>query len=172
MNIMIDIETLGTRHDAPILQIAAQSFDGNDPCVGVCSTYVDLVSAVKHGARIEPETVIWWAGKPEAQAKMFTSAAVGIRMALLMLSAFVERYKRPQIWAKSPSFDLVILRSAMERLSIPCPWGFRQERDVRTLLSISPVDKDNASPHDAVADCADQVQQVRVAYEKLGIVLE
>ena len=58
MHIMLDLETMGTRPDAPIIAIGAVAFDKE----GVHESFyevLDLAWAVRDGAVMSPETVIW-----------------------------------------------------------------------------------------------------------------
>ena len=74
MHIMIDLETMGTRADAPIVSIGAVAFDAK----GIDREFyctVSLHSAVRSGAVIDPSTVMWWlvrqnrAGRADRQAR-------------------------------------------------------------------------------------------------------
>mgnify|MGYP006408929027 CR=1 FL=1 len=59
MHIMIDLETMGTRPDAPIISIGAVAFDANGPLDSFYAG-VNLGSSVNSGAKIDASTVLWW----------------------------------------------------------------------------------------------------------------
>ncbi|HED3356024.1 TPA: 3'-5' exoribonuclease, partial [Klebsiella quasipneumoniae subsp. similipneumoniae] len=61
LHVMVDLETMGKKHNAPIVAIGAVVFDPATGSIGE-SFYkvVCLESSVNWGAVIDPSTVIWW----------------------------------------------------------------------------------------------------------------
>ena len=61
VHVMVDLETMGKKHNAPIVAIGAVVFDPATGSIGE-SFYkvVCLESSVNWGAVIDPSTVIWW----------------------------------------------------------------------------------------------------------------
>ncbi|MGT3199021.1 3'-5' exoribonuclease domain-containing protein, partial [Yersinia enterocolitica] len=78
------------------------------------------------------------------------------------------------VWAKSPSFDLAIIREAFVRYSISTAvvWKHWDERDVRTveaigkMLGILPHAKSHPSHH-AMSDVHDQILAVSSVMARL-----
>lgn len=76
MDVMIDIETLGTGKDAAIIQIGAVAFE---PVSGgkiynqemkIFSVMVDPADALANGATVTIETLRFWLNQPEAARKL------------------------------------------------------------------------------------------------------
>ncbi len=66
LRIMLDIESWGTQAGAGIISIGAVVWDEDGPSSeGERNFYVEIdpVSCVRHGLRLEPETVLWWIGQ-------------------------------------------------------------------------------------------------------------
>lgn len=94
--------------------------------------------------RIDPNTVSWWMDNttPEARLSVFNrDNCVELSEALLVLNDFIlgakvgglDRKYNFGVWANSPTFDLSIIRHAMNQRNImPC-WAYGKEYDVRTL---------------------------------------
>lgn len=156
---MIDIETMGTEVDAAIVAIAAYEWDDNR-AVQLCNILVDWIGAVKyHDRSISPETVRWWMQQStEVQQQAINQdGRVPLIEALGMLADCLPD-DMTQIWSKSPSFDLLILRCSYVSLRMPTPWKYYQERDVRTLISLNQNELSNNN-HIAISDCVNQIIQ-------------
>ncbi|ECV8662759.1 3'-5' exoribonuclease, partial [Salmonella enterica subsp. enterica serovar Newport] len=85
------------------------------------------------------------------------------------------------VWAKSPSFDLSLIKDAAERCAIPAemiPWKYRNERDVRTIEGIGaqlniplPYGKKDVTHH-ALEDVRGQVSNVATVMSFLNEAVE
>lgn len=155
MHVMIDIETLGTTHDSVILQIGAVGFatNGMDPGFYADVTVQDQIAM---GRKVDPFTLGWWLDRTSSEARMsvFERRDVdtrALRTSLIGLNEYIDAYlineknnntKHDKLWANSPSFDLAIIRSAMEMCEIKPAWQYWHEADVRTLKVIDGVTQD------------------------------
>ena len=186
-NIMIDLETLSTNPNAAILTIAAVVFSLDGKKVddyfytGISMNDVDTEPA-EYG-HIDPSTVRWWMKESDdARAAIVNMTAVkseSLITALFELTCFIQRqaaHDDIKVWSKGASFDLPILRSAFNRCRMDVPWGFRNERDVRTLIDLGQLlvgfnadDIRRTGPkHDALADARFQAKQVIATYKALN----
>ena len=138
--IMLDLETMGTRLDAPIIAIGAVKFNDNE----IKSRFyrkVSLSSSVEMGAVIDPNTVIWWLQQDEeARAEFFDNYnAIRLNAALIEFSEWVEKEGGiTTLWGNGAGFDNVILRSAYNSCGIEAPWAFWQDRCFRTIRETLP----------------------------------
>jgi exodeoxyribonuclease VIII len=174
-HLMIDIETLGQGPAAVIASIGAVAFTHQ-----VHTTVMDRrVNITQPGRDIDTDTVLWWLKQCEEARAELTSeeGRVSLWDALLELNNLITKLQTDgevYVWANSPAFDLVILRHAFEQASIPCPWDWRNERDVRTVRSLVPDavcvwPEDRRNAHTAVADCEFQVLHVQICWNFLGV---
>ncbi|HEO9146122.1 TPA: 3'-5' exoribonuclease [Enterobacter asburiae] len=180
-HLMIDLETMGSKPNAPIVSIGAVFFD---PSTGVLGKefycVVNLKSSVDGGAVPDPETIMWWMQQSE-EARMAIcdkESSVNLVTALSDLNSFIRDNTDPfrvQVWGNGATFDNVILRSSYEREYIPCPWHFWNDRDVRTIVELGrslgfnprrdiPFDGDM---HNALADARHQAKYVSAIWQKL-----
>jgi len=76
-----------------------------------------------------------------------------------------------KVWANSPAFDLVLLKSAYKVCKMKAPWHFRDEMDVRTLDNLFPKVRKNISfkgdKHVALDDCYHQIKYLSSIFRKL-----
>lgn len=136
MELMIDLETMGTSNDAAITAIGAVFFDK----AGLHNEFyctVDLADAAKYG-RIDGSTVKWWLQQEaDARREIYLSNTL-LGTALGSFSYFAGDLKNVGVWGFGATFDNVILRNAFTATGLRCPWHFRNDRCFRTLAAINP----------------------------------
>ncbi|SYV12037.1 exodeoxyribonuclease VIII [Klebsiella pneumoniae] len=92
VHVMVDLETMGKKHNAPIVAIGAVVFDPATGSIGE-SFYkvVCLESSVNWGAVIDPSTVIWWLKQSsEARSAIVNDDAIPLLDALLQFREFIS----------------------------------------------------------------------------------
>ncbi len=176
MHIMLDLETLGTRPDAAIIQIGAVLFE---PVSG--GKILDGKGFDKHvllqdgGGSIDHGVVAFWFQEASvaSMGKALSTRAFSLPE---VLKKFVEWPAAVHdlsweaiegIWANPSDFDFPILKSAFARLGVDVPWDRRITRDARMLFTLvggkPEIDWTGMTPHDAFDDAVGQAQQVQKA---------
>lgn len=170
---MIDLETLGTDQDAAVVQIAAVAFCGAR-VLGTCDVRVPL-SAPDQG-RIDPNTLAWWMGQPDAVFRSVVQREGENRLAdaIVHLVGFLETQRVERTWSCGPTFDHAILRHHAGRLRVclPASMSFRNERCFRTardLASRLGISSKKKPTHDALQDCLDQHDALVSLLQEVGI---
>ncbi|HBQ8048238.1 exonuclease [Klebsiella pneumoniae subsp. pneumoniae] len=182
VHVMVDLETMGKKSDAPIVSIGAVIFDPETGFLGEkFYKVVSLESAVSWGAEIDPSTVIWWMKQSsEARSEIANDNAIQLDDALLQFSEFVFENipggcETAQIWGNGATFDNTVLRSSFERACLDCPWDYRNDRDVRTMVELGKAigfDAKTSIPfegerHNALADAQHQARYVSAIWQRL-----
>lgn len=140
-NIMLDLETMGTRPDAAIVAIGAVEFDPSTRAIGErFYRTVNLASAVAMGGTIDPDTVLWWLRQSDpARAELQRPDRVTLGTALLAFDNWLDdRRDSVCIWGNGAAFDNVILRTAYTNAGTPAPWNHWNDRCYRTLKAMHP----------------------------------
>lgn len=158
-DVMIDIETLGTRHDAMIIQIGACYFDRETGEIGdTFSKTVSTEGFYQDKFSVDYETVKWWfAQSKEAQMSVMKNPTP-IGMVLEDLDDFIE--KDTCLWSHA-TFDIPILGNAFATARMLPPVKYRNMRDIRTLMDLAGpgVEKPRTGiHHNALDDCKYQVE--------------
>ena len=182
VNVMVDLETMGKKHNAPIVAIGAVVFDPATGSIGE-SFYkvVCLESSVNWGAVIDPSTVIWWLKQSsEARSAIVNDDAIPLQDALLQFREFVSDNvaggsKKAQVWGNGASFDNSILRSSYDCIAEDYPWEYWNDRDVRTMVELGQAigfDPKTTIPfegdrHNALADAIHQARYVSAIWERI-----
>ena len=182
VHVMVDLETMGKKHNAPIVAIGAVVFDPATGSIGE-SFYkvVCLESSVNWGAVIDPSTVIWWLRQSsEARSAIVNDDAIPLMDALLQFREFISDNvaggsKKAQVWGNGASFDNSILRSSYDCIAEDYPWEYWNDRDVRTMVELGQAisfDPKTTIPfegsrHNALADAIHQARYVSAIWQRI-----
>lgn len=182
VHVMVVLETMGKKHNAPIVAIGAVVFDPATGSIGE-SFYkvVCLESSVNWGAVIDPSTVIWWLKQSsEARSAIVNDDAIPLLDALLQFREFVSDNvaggsKKAQVWGNGASFDNSILRSSYDCIAEDYPWECWNDRDVRTMVEIGQAisfDPKTTIPfegsrHNALADAIHQARYISAIWQRI-----
>lgn len=172
-NVMLDLETLGTRPDAAILSIGAIAFNLHDNL----TQYFE----VKCGAdltkySVDYATFKFWMERPDdARNALFTEVvplADGLRGLANWIRYSCGNDSSPNIWAMPSKFDLPILENAFKVENVPVPWKYDSDACLRTLCKLAKITKAQRVqpriPHDALSDCEAQLATLRLALQWLA----
>jgi hypothetical protein len=173
INVMLDLETLGTKEYSAIISIGATWFDptkiGPDAILAEYHVTIDPESATKKGLRMDASTVMWWMDPAQRTAldEWRNTIHFELDVALDGFQQFVleclkaqealdpedgrrdtyEPFKQVIMWGNGPQFDCMLLRQAFEVCQRDVPWMHYNERCFRTMKSL-PGAKSLAPPHE------------------------
>jgi len=181
-HLMVDLETMGSNPDAPIVSIGAVFFE---PSTGETGPefyqVVDLASAMRFGAQPDASTILWWMKQSsEARSALLVEDAADLDVALTLFSEFLGENaangtKSVQVWSNGATFDNVLLKQSYELVGGAAPWRFVNDRDVRTIVELGnavginprydiPFEGDK---HNALADARHQAKYVSAIWQRL-----
>jgi len=189
-HISIDIEAASTKGNAAITQIgvAVMNHEGTILDDLGRSFKVDITDYDKLPEfDVNIGTMLWWAQNPPDTLKeafgVHNPAGVSgvnedrqsLLETLMALGFHLHEIKgKMKIWAKPPSFDLAIIQNACNHFDLQVPWYWRDERCLRTLLSMTPKDASihgmpfEGAKHDAYTDAVHQLKQIRACLQASG----
>lgn len=171
-HLMVDIETLSNKSYAVIFSIAAVEFDIDTGKSGrKFHASIDIQSSIDKNFQINASTLKWWMKQNDNARKQIyenNDYAYHIEDALSLFEQFCQTINKEEgldkvkLWGNSNKFDLGLLEDAFNLIGREIPWNFRNERDVRTLVSFNPKIKENmifeGEPHNPIDDCMHQIK--------------
>lgn len=165
---MIDLETLGTRSSAAIIQIGACYFDRKTGKIG--DTFQTNVKYETGDDRFTTDypTIAWWLQQEEEARISVTRDGMYIPEAMETLAEFLDGAQC--LWAHA-TFDLPIIQYAFEKTGFKNPVPFRGMRDIRTLMDITGHKSEKpreGTHHTALDDAKFQVQYCVEALNKIA----
>ena len=169
MDLMIDLEGLGTGPDTTILTIAAQAFDPFGSGYYNQQYYARITLESQENRSIQQGTIDWWATQPEqAKEEAFgEQGRIPLDQALDELAKFIWQSKL--IWANGPTYDMNIIEHAYKSYGKPLPWQFYVVRDARTIYSLWPDLPRPPTSHHALEDCRRQIEMLQATLKHLNV---
>ena len=169
IDVMIDIETMGLGTNAPILSIGAAAFDLFED--GIKATFhqgISLEDSMTVGRRPTASTILWWLQQDDAarkQVRQKCETGGTLTSALRAFDAWTKSLPGiSYVWGNGANFDIAILEQAYLDESMRTPWGYRNVRCFRTVMSEFGIETDWVEPrvaHDALADAEAQARTLQ-----------
>lgn len=165
-HVMIDIETLGNISiGAVVFDIETAETKEEFYCV------IDIDSCIREGLKVTGYTIKWWLMQNEKARIEVAKNGIDLRMALHTFAQWLQ--EGDILWSNGVRFDIGIMEDAYKALGLEVPWNFRNERDVRTLVSFAPEIKERHDhertdiPHHPIDDCKTQILYCSEIYNKI-----
>ena len=172
---MLDLETMGTGHLAPIVSIGAVKFDLKTGLTdGELYRNISLKDCMKSGMKPDAGTIEWWLNQSQdARKHLFDPEPVSLEDALSELFDFA---KGCYVWGNGATFDNRLINEAYNLIGQKPSWKYSQDMDVRTLVRMGKMNgidhRDvvmDGVKHDALDDAKHQVAYCHYVYDKLFI---
>lgn len=160
-DVMLDLETLGTRPGCVVLSIGAVFFD-RDGLGAEFYTTLRKSLCVRAGLHVDPDTVKWWSRQtPEARLildSVKSSTALPPRKALAEFNEFLAAGGAQRIWGNGADFDNPILLAVYHAVGVKPAWGPFGNRCYRTAKNQLPGPKltRQGTHHHALDDAKSQ----------------
>lgn len=188
LDIMLDVETLGT-NDAPVLlQLAARAFkiEEGPESLGEFDMLIRPQTCVQAGLKCDGETMDFWLkqGNDLIQDILVEAMKNGTELDLVLyeFNKYVENMKKKynakkvRVYGNGPSADCTWVRSAYKAVKMEAPWKYWDDVCVRTYVDIG-IRAFNFNPkkdmpftgnkHNALDDCQHQINYVVAIYNKI-----
>lgn len=165
MDVMLDLETLGTKPGSVILSIGAATFDGK----WTFHRRLTLTDQLASGMTMDPATIDWWMNQSDAaRQSLFGTTAQQDRttavVALMEFSRWCAEVDLKTVWGHGLNFDIPLLEALYRANKISPHWGYRAGRDTRTLFDLAgkkmgDFGTPNPLAHDALCDAVYQATE-------------
>ncbi len=171
VNVMLDLETLGTYPGCAILSIGAATF-GKDLPIDLADRqfYVEISRKFSKMVGLEEEllTLDWWEKQDPMVKEQAFSGTTPLDTALIYFNRYIYdvelRSNTPVLlWSKGAAFDIPLLQVAYKKMGIKEPWRYQNTRCLRTLVSLATaagitLDIPSGTPHHALVDAVNQAK--------------
>lgn len=181
VDIMVDIETLGTKINSTIFQIAAAVF--NIETGEIFETFDKVADISLDNIKVDGSTLKWWLNTDmHLLHKLLSKGEKPPYVLLLDFLEFLSKYKNDEVylWGNGIIFDNAMIKYQAEEFGMSYPIKYKNDRDVRTLLELTSLvtnipeneiknmfDKNDLIKHNALDDVKRQVYLVSGCYNLL-----
>jgi len=157
-NVVIDLETLSTKHNPVILSIGAVKLRGREIVSKYIAT-IDIQSCLDVGLQIDGDTLKWWFKQSKEAREVFENGISSLPAALEAFAAWLRKDDY-YIWGYPATSDNIWLESAYDACKLERPWPFWANRCLATLSKEYPeiVCKEPEIAHNALHDAEVQAQ--------------
>lgn len=187
LDVMLDMETLGTTAGSIILSVAMRTFtlDGSAPKEDFdFHHHISVLDSLWHHLQSDERTEEWWRQQGEGvrvKAMEGQKTAVGLESVMRLLHAQLKQWNEKYdlfIWGRGVGgFDLPLLDSVMKRVmgeaGYKTPWNYWAAMDVRSIVNFCKqcgleMEK-METPHDAREDVMKQIKEVQTCWNYVKV---
>lgn len=179
INIMVDLETLSTAHNAAIISIGATVVDFGKSTGRSFEFYEKAdIKSFENKFDISKDTIEWWKKQDPAIKQEAFSGTQSIynlinNFRTWILSVKDELNDGPiLLWGNAAEFDCAILVNAFDTLYIGIPWTYRNHRCYRTMNAlfqgmVTPPFPGIEKKHHAFYDAKFQAHRLKYIFERI-----
>jgi 3' exoribonuclease, RNase T-like len=141
IDVMVDIETLGTSSDATIFQIAAISFDiRTGDILDNFNGIADI--SVEDNLKVDGSTLKWWLNTDKELLAHLLNNGDGSPTELLQDFHTWLTQQTPVssdlfLWGNGILFDNKMIQQQLEDIGLFYPINYKNDRDVRTIVDLA-----------------------------------
>jgi hypothetical protein len=177
VDVMVDIETLGTKSDSTIFQISAMVFDITTGAIlDKFNRIADITKNEDYEMSVTGSTLVWWLNtNPELLADLLNKGKGSSKRLLEDFHRWLDDWSSADIhlWGNGILFDNKMIQHQFENIGLEYPVKYTNDRDVRTIVDLTcaklGVDRKELrnkyydpglEPHDAFNDVFNQINIV------------
>ena len=183
LDLMLDIETLGTENNTTVIQLSSVAFDiTNGDIISEFNEFVDIGQTKE--LNVTGSTVKWWLKTDvnlfkELIEKGNISEVEAFSRFYWWIKELQETYS-VYIWGNGLLFDCAIVKTKLIQYGFTYPISYKNDRDVRTIVDLYCAKKgitekqfkdihksDDLVAHNGLDDCKFQIKFVVEAYRDL-----
>ena len=180
IDVMLDIETAGTRPGCPVLSVGLCSFGPRIQPRATLALMLDLDEQMRRGLHADAPTLLWWLRQSDAARDALCrgqDTSTPVEAGLHAITAALASLRVAaggaglRIWALGASFDAPVLGRVFVAFRFPPPWDHRELRCARTLFDLAGINRKAFPPaiaHDALSDAIAQADAAEAALATLA----
>jgi hypothetical protein len=169
VDVMLDLETTGTRAGCGILSMGACTFNRERTFL----TNISQVTCLDAGLTNDPSTLDWWSKQDKTVRGAAFNGDTPLTSALGAFSDWLRTLGVPKnkvyVWGNSARFDLGILEAAYAACNMDYPIDYKNERCYRTLKNLYfniKAEPFQGVKHDPLADALNQAAHASAILRK------
>ena len=147
INVVLDLETLGTSEDAAIIQIGCavpyfDQFNLPEDCPSEFEVTIKYEDCINGEFAVDGETMEWWELQDKETKRQVFSGQEGYLDAFDLFTWWVSRVRSNgaeiAVWGNGADFDNRLLSYSLNSQGFKDVWHYRHNRCLRTLRALFP----------------------------------
>jgi hypothetical protein len=141
IDVMVDIETLGTNKDSTIFQIAAATFDVETG--EIFEVYEQVADIEKNKTvNVTGSTLKWWLKtNKELLQEILNKGTEASGVILIDFHGWLHKlklkYQEVCLWGNGILFDNALIQEQLNAMGFDYPIYYKNDRDVRTIVDLA-----------------------------------
>lgn len=168
-DVMVDLETLGTRPGDAVISVGAVLFDRKTKSIGPgFRANLDIEQVLAAGFQCTGGTLKFWFEQSDEARQGALADGLNMTSVLMGFAEFLTQgeggvNETMKVWGNGAAFDNVLWREMYQRLGMQEPWRFWNDRCFRTLKNEHKHGRDlepdfDGERHNAYADALHQAK--------------
>lgn len=172
-NVMIDLETWGTRPGSALRSIGAVDFDPHSDKIGA-TFYANIMdeSCLSAGLLKDAGTVAWWSKQAVQAQDALSRDQRPLKEVVVDFHLWFRKQRGIFVWSQGANFDQPLWEAAVLAVGETVPWKFWDSRCTRTAYDMGRLNPRSirrvGTAHNALDDAIHQVRCVQAAYRNLN----
>jgi hypothetical protein len=175
-DIMLDLETWGTRPGCALRSIGAVMFDPTSEILGEkFYVNIDRASCEHSGLHVSRDTEAWWEKQSATARDALLVNPRPLGEAVGTFTRFFNLNGAARVWSQGANFDEPLLSAVYDLLKVRAPWKFWDSRCTRTIYAAAGLNfnrearASGGTHHNALDDAVHQARCVQKSYRMLGL---
>lgn len=175
IDVMLDLETWGTKPGCAIRSIGAVVFDPRGTLPLTPATFYRNIldeSCLSIGLVKDPGTVEWWSRQSREAQDALLKDQVHVGHALTDFADWFRGQRANYVWAQGSNFDPGLVEHIFDLIGVRCPWKFFNTQDTRTAYRMGGLDTRTmpraGTYHNALDDAIHQAKCVQEAHRRVS----
>lgn len=168
-----DIECLDIRPSAVVLSIGAVLVEDNKVLDETFYATFETEPQFEVGRTQGESTMKWWAEQSEEAREILSGPKGNVHYGLGTLAGWIMKHKPETFWGYGADFDNVIIGDLYASYNYPRPWGYNQNRCLRTVINTFNAQevpfKRVGVHHNALDDAISQANRLIAVQKFLGL---
>lgn len=179
INVMLDLETMGTATDTVVTSISAVKFDADGYEDNYFHKKLKIGEMLNRGFSITASTLEWWLNQPKESLEETLSEGESLLKVLKEFNRWLgDDIDNIKIWSNGSDFDNAIMSSLYKKLNGNTPWKFWNTRCYRTICNFNPqvnkyywecYNKQAKTSHIGYEDCLKQITILQQINNKFNL---
>lgn len=163
-NVMVDLETLGTRPGSVIKALGAVAFNKEHGIYDSFYETIDVQSCLDVGLTTDWNTIEWWLKQSDEARLEMVKPGIPLKSAINNFNIWMQKHRSglAGVWGNGAAFDNSLISVVYNKIDYRQPWKYSEDRCYRTMRNMFPAitHERTGTHHNALDDARYQAEHL------------